>query len=111
MGAIRETAQAMDAAEKAIKRLTPKIEAAVEKFCLLLDSTDSEIKPQVEAALAEITNMLATVDLWTDRLAAKANRLLDRLNRIKGWHRVFHWGNIFKPGKPFTTVELIFKEV
>ena len=69
--------------------------------------TADAAEKSIELLTPEIVAAVEQVEL----AAIQAAATLKWIRTIKGWHRVFHWGNLFKPGKPFTTVELIFEEV
>ncbi len=91
----------MDAAEKAIERLTPEVEAV-----LAAGKNTGECWARTSAKVNA-----AVADLQT--ACREASLALNRLRRISRLSIVFHWGNIFYPsrwGQPFTTVEFIFEE-
>ncbi len=113
MGAIREVAQAADAIEKATLRVTPKIAATLDEAAETADVAEDSIRiltPKIAAALERID--LAALEVQVAGI--QAAKTLKWFRTINGCRLVIHWKNIFYPsrwGKPFTTVELIFKEV
>lgn len=71
----------------------------------------AETMDTAEKAIDELTPEVIEALDAIDTIVSEAVETLAWIRTIKGWRRKIHWGNLFKPGKPFTSVELIFEEV